>query len=99
MPTTSGGAGSILCATHCSIRATCATSMSETQRSPRPCVRHGNRSLDEVEILEVGCGTGGELVRLLAMGASMANLYGVDLLPESMRTAEARLPGAHLVPG
>lgn len=40
------------------------------------------------EILEVGCGTGGHLVRLAALGVPPERLHGIDLLPD--RTAEAR---------
>lgn len=58
--------------------------------------RHGVGSMAHLEILEIGCGTGGEMVRLVGMGALPANLYGIDLLPDAIRTATERLPSAHL---
>jgi len=45
-------------------------------------------------ILEVGCGHGGELERLVAWGADPALLGGVDLLPDRVAAARARLPAA-----
>lgn len=50
--------------------------------------RRGLLPLTGRQVLEVGCGTGRELARLLAWGGEPSHLYGVDLLPD--RIAEAR---------
>ncbi len=43
-------------------------------------------------ILEVGCGTGAELARLVEFGAEPRNLVGVDLLPDRVEAAKQRFP-------
>lgn len=45
------------------------------------------RSLSDMRLLDIGCGTGGELGRFLAYGAQVRNLYGIDLLDDRIRTA------------
>lgn len=49
--------------------------------------------LKDRRVLEVGCGAGAELARLLELGAEPANLYGVDLLAQRISDARARYPG------
>lgn len=49
--------------------------------------RHGVRSLADVSILEIGCGTGVWLRELIKWGVRPANLVGIDLLED--RIAEA----------
>lgn len=44
--------------------------------------------LKTMEILEVGCGRGGNLMRLAALGVPPERLHGIDLIPA--RIAEAR---------
>jgi SAM-dependent methyltransferase len=48
--------------------------------------------LGRARILEVGCGTGSQLLRLVALGASPALLAGIDLLPERISVARQRHP-------
>lgn len=43
-------------------------------------------------ILELGCGDGGVLLEYLGFGAAPNNLHGLDLLPDRVRCAHARLP-------
>jgi SAM-dependent methyltransferase len=43
-------------------------------------------------VLEVGCGAGGELIRLLDFGAEVQNLTGVDLLPDRVAAARRSHP-------
>ena len=50
-------------------------------------------------ILELGCGTGGVLLELLAAGADPAGLHGIDLLNTRVRTARERLPHLPLACG
>lgn len=65
----------------------------ERDRAVRACLeRHGLWPLADLEILEIGCGTGANLGRLLAWGASPARLHGIDLLPERINAARARWP-------
>ncbi len=56
-------------------------------------------SLGTLDILEVGCGTGGELTRLVANGAQPARLWGIDLRDDAIEEARRRVPGAHLEVG
>jgi SAM-dependent methyltransferase len=56
--------------------------------------RHGWRSLDGRHILEVGCGTGGNLLDLLRLGAAGSCLAGIDILPERAMVARSCLPAS-----
>ncbi len=56
------------------------------QRAPRP--------LRELDVLEVGCGHGDNLLELLRLGADPARLVGNELLPERLASARRRLPAA-----
>lgn len=47
-------------------------------------------------VLDVGCGHGDWLVRLLELGLPVTRLSGVDLIEERIETASRRLPGADL---
>lgn len=53
--------------------------------------------LGAAEILDIGCGTGAELVRFVLRGARPAHCHGIDI--DSGRVAEARRlhPGLHVV--
>ena len=46
-----------------------------------------------LEVLEVGCGSGTNLVELILLGFSPNNLIGIDLLGERISEARTRLPG------
>lgn len=50
-------------------------------------------------VLDVGCGDGSVLLDMLRYGAAPDVLHGIDLLPERIESARARLPGAHLEAG
>jgi ubiquinone/menaquinone biosynthesis C-methylase UbiE len=54
------------------------------------------KELRDLEILDVGCGAGGELLRLVSHGADPARIHGVDLREEPIRIAQGRLPPADL---
>ena len=47
-------------------------------------------------VLDAGCGDGGVLRDLLRLGATFADLSGVDLLEERVERARAALPGARI---
>jgi len=47
----------------------------------------------------VGCGSGGELARLVAYGADPRRLHGIDLRDEAIAAARSRLPLCDLVTG
>jgi ubiquinone/menaquinone biosynthesis C-methylase UbiE len=55
--------------------------------------------LAELDILEIGCGTGGELARLVEWGADPRRLSGVDLRQDAVDEAHARVPEASVVAG
>jgi len=56
--------------------------------------RLGHTDLSALRLLEVGCGTGSNLVECLHMGFMPENLSGIELLPERFEVARARLPEA-----
>lgn len=47
-----------------------------------------------LEVLEVGCGSGTNLVELILLGFSPNNLIGIDLLGERISEARTRLPNS-----
>jgi SAM-dependent methyltransferase len=54
--------------------------------------RHGREDLANQKILEVGCGVGGNLRRLIKWGARPENVAGLDLLPENIDQARRLSP-------
>ena len=54
----------------------------------------GWHTLQDKRVLEVGCGSGGNLQRLLQMGFRAEHLAGIELLPERFQAARASLPEA-----
>jgi SAM-dependent methyltransferase len=56
--------------------------------------RHGWSSLAGKQVLEIGCGSGGNLLDLIRLGAEPARLTGLELLPDRLRAAADRLPAA-----
>ena len=70
------------------------------QRRERATLRlladHGLSDLSDRRILEVGCGSGSELLRLVGWGADPGLMAGVDVLPERIGAARAKLPAADL---
>lgn len=55
---------------------------------------HGVRSLQGLDIFEVGCGGGANLLELIAFGGEPERLVGNDLLDERVEAARRRLPEA-----
>jgi SAM-dependent methyltransferase len=56
--------------------------------------RHAPRPLHELDVLEVGCGHGDNLLELAQLGFDPARLAGNELLAERARIARRRLPPA-----
>jgi SAM-dependent methyltransferase len=56
--------------------------------------RLGWTDLSQRSLLEIGCGTGSNLVECLLMGFLPQHLAGVELLPERHAAARERLPAA-----
>jgi len=56
--------------------------------------REGLTDLAALRLLEVGCGSGGNLLELLRMGFAADHLSGVELLPERFAQARQALPAA-----
>lgn len=52
----------------------------------------GFQDLADLQVLDVGCGSGGWLRMLLDWGASANHLHGVDLLPDRIARAKALSP-------
>ena len=61
----------------------------------RLLARVGLTELSACQILDLGCGTGGDLRRFLELGALPENLHGVDLLSERLERARALSPQLH----
>ncbi len=49
-------------------------------------------NLASLKILDIGCGTGGQLRRFLDYGANPANLYGIDLAKSRIEQAQTLAP-------
>ena len=56
--------------------------------------RAGGRELAALRALDVGCGSGYWLRRLLDWGLAPTNLHGIDLLADRIERARAHLPAA-----
>jgi ubiquinone/menaquinone biosynthesis C-methylase UbiE len=54
------------------------------------------KELRQLDILEVGCGSGGDLVRLVGHDADPARVHGIDLREDVIAIARHRLPSADL---
>jgi ubiquinone/menaquinone biosynthesis C-methylase UbiE len=54
--------------------------------------RHGRIPLDNLRILEIGCGTGYWLREFIRWGARPENITGIDLLPERIAEATTLCP-------
>jgi len=65
----------------------------------RALKKNGISSLSEIKILDIGCGTGGELINLVRCGASPNLLYGIDLLKQRIEIAKKRHPGINFICG
>ena len=57
-------------------------------------VRLGWADLSALSVLEVGCGTGGNLLELLRLGFAPERLSGAELLPERVAQARRVLPAS-----
>ena len=51
------------------------------------------------DVLDMGCGSGWWIERMAEAGVAPSRIYGLDLLPERIRSAAARTPGAQLQTG
>lgn len=58
--------------------------------------RSGLRSLGGRDLLDVGCGSGAGLLRLIALGAEPDRMSGIDLMPDRLADARRLLPQADL---
>ncbi len=61
--------------------------------------RSGLWSLQDLDILDVGCGTGGELRRMTTLGADPARMSGIDLMEARIDEARRVLPAAQFAVG
>jgi len=68
-------------------------SIQERERRVLPLLaRHTNISLDEMKILEIGCGTGFWLREFIKWGAQPENIVGLDLLPDRIEECRRLCP-------
>ncbi|CAN5739836.1 class I SAM-dependent methyltransferase [soil metagenome] len=69
--------------------------LQERQRAMlRLFAQFGLRNLPALRLLEVGCGSGGNLLDFLRLGFAPEHLAGAELLPERVQAARACLPSA-----
>lgn len=62
--------------------------------------KQGIRSLGSLDVLEIGCGNGANLIELLLLGADPEHLVGNELLPGPLGQAHQLLPASvQLFPG
>ena len=67
----------------------------ERQRALRRLLgRHGMKDPAALDLAEVGCGSGGNLLELLRLGFAPERLTGLELLPERHAQARRLLPAA-----
>jgi ubiquinone/menaquinone biosynthesis C-methylase UbiE len=59
----------------------------------------GFTSLHDLRILDVGCGSGATLRRLLDFGAEPENCFGIDLVPKHVEAARRAHPNFKFVEG
>jgi SAM-dependent methyltransferase len=73
----------------------------ERQRAMLALIRRaGWQTLAGRDVLEIGCGSGANMLELLTLGAEPARLSGNDLLPARLAAARTLLPDAvRLFPG
>ena len=63
-------------------------------------MRMASKPVSELRLLEVGCGSGSNLTKLLALGFNPDNLVANELLPERVSQARRNLPaGTTVLPG
>lgn len=55
---------------------------------------YSDTDLGSLKLVDVGCGYGGHLLDFLRFGFAPQNLYGIELLPDRVLGARARLPDA-----
>lgn len=72
--------------------ATLAEQQERVRAIARGLRRLGWADASALRITEVGCGSGGNLLDWLRLGASAAQLTGIELLPERLQAAQAVLP-------
>ena len=69
--------------------------LQERQRALlRLLAANGITNLSALRLLEVGCGTGGNLLELLRLGFAPQHLTGIELLPDRLEQARHVLPAA-----
>jgi ubiquinone/menaquinone biosynthesis C-methylase UbiE len=52
--------------------------------------------LTGLRVLDVGCGDGSVLLDMQRYGAAPGDLHGIDLLPDRVESARAKLPAGHI---
>jgi len=58
-----------------------------------------NLDTETAKILDVGCGKGGSVINLIRLGFSPHNLYGIDVLKDSIAEAKIKFPNINWLHG
>lgn len=56
--------------------------------------RHAAQPLDQLRVLEIGCGSGSNLLELASLGFDASRLVGNELLPQRAAAARRQLPAS-----
>lgn len=73
----------------------CLFMMQEQERKMLDLLRQfGRDDLRDQKLLEVGCGTGGVLRKIIRWGARPENVHGLDLVPENIEQARRLSPSS-----
>lgn len=69
--------------------------LQERTRCFQQMLNAGGFLLSQAKILDLGCGSGAELARLVELGADPANVQGADILPARIQAAREQYPQLH----
>ncbi len=61
--------------------------------------RFGSKNIYDLQVLDIGCGSGHQLARFVSYGVNPQNLFGIDLLLERLLAAKSRFANLHFVGG
>ena len=70
----------------------------QIERTLLGAIERAGLPIEDVDLLEVGCGTGRHLRFFIEIGAAPDRIHGVDLLTASLRQAKRRTPSLVLLP-
>lgn len=64
-----------------------------------PLISRHAHTLSDKKIFDVGCGSGYWLIKFINIGATPANLFGIDLDPKACEKAKSIIPNVNIING